>query len=31
MDGVTFIGHDLEAFGQVRIDLLDNHWVVVVS
>ena len=26
-----FIGHDLEAFGQVPIDAFDNHWVVVVS
>ena len=31
MDGVTFIGQDLEAFGQVPIDVLDHHWIMVVS
>ena len=27
----SLIGHDLEAFGQVPIDALEHHWVVVVS
>ncbi len=30
MDRVTFVGHDLEAFGQVTIDALNHHQVVVV-